>query len=62
MSVQTIRIAAIDIQADGEHILFLEGGNSPNSFRQVSAAYLLADDLDRFGGADDHAPGEGGEK
>jgi phage terminase large subunit GpA-like protein len=29
-------------------VLFLAGGNSPNSYAQVSARYVIMDDLDRF--------------
>lgn len=50
--MERARIAAIDIQANGAEVLFLEGGTDLHSFRQVSAAYLSADDLDQFGGAD----------
>lgn len=53
--MERVRIAAIDIQAAGAEVLFLAGGTDPDSFRQVSAAYLLTDDLDHFGGADDAA-------
>lgn len=29
-------------------VLFLAGGNSPNSYAQISARYVILDDLDRF--------------